>query len=257
MPDRERVYRTEAVVLRHSDFGEADRLLTIYTPHLGKVRLLAKGVRKPRSRKAGHLELFTRSLLLVARGRNLDIITQAETIDAYTPLRHDLWRMSHACYVAELLDRFGEEQSENPSLYRLLCNALEWICQTSDLPLTTRFFELQLLSLVGYQPQLFQCLRCNAAIEPVENLFSAEAGGLICPRCGTAERGARPISLNALKVMRFLQTRGHEECQRLRLLPATHREVEELLQHYLIYILERRFKSVEFIDMVRRMAGPT
>ena len=112
MPDRERVYRTEAVVLRHSDFGEADRLLTVFTPYMGKLRLLAKGVRKPGSRKAGHLDLFTRTQLLVARGRNLDIITQAQTIEPYLPLRRDLWRMSHGCYAAELLDSFSEEQSE-------------------------------------------------------------------------------------------------------------------------------------------------
>ena len=123
MPDRERVYRTEAVVLRHSDFAEADRLLTVYTPYLGKVRLLAKGIRKPRSRKAGHLELFTRTQLLVARGRNLDIITQAQTLEPYLALRQDLWRMSHAYYVGELVDCFGEEQAENHTLYRILSPA--------------------------------------------------------------------------------------------------------------------------------------
>src|SRR5512137_1244562 len=110
MPDRARVYHTEGIVLRHSDFGEADRLLSVFTPHLGKVRLLAKGIRKPASRKAGHLELFTRTQLLIARGRNLDIVTQAQTLEPYLTLRQDLWRMSHAYYVGELVDSFGEEQ---------------------------------------------------------------------------------------------------------------------------------------------------
>lgn len=248
MPDRERVYRTEAVVLRHSDFGEADRLLTIYTPYLGKVRLLAKGIRKPTSRKAGHLELFTRTQLLVARGRNLDIITQAETIDPYLALRRDLWRTSHAYYVAELLDCFGEEQAENYPLYRLLCDVLSWICQSADLALVMRFFELHLLTLVGYRPQLFQCLRCNTSLEPVTNFFSAEAGGVFCPRCGEGERGARPISVGALKVLRYLQIHEYAECLHLQLSQATRSEVEEVLQNYLIYLLERRLKSVEFLN---------
>ncbi len=94
--DRERLYRTEAVVLKRSDFGEADRLLTLYTPRLGKCRVLAKGVRRLTSRKAGHLELFTHAQLLVAKARSLDIVTQAETIDAYANLRKDLLRASRA-----------------------------------------------------------------------------------------------------------------------------------------------------------------
>src|SRR5215472_14024187 len=89
---RERTYRTEAIVLRRKDIGEADRILTLFTPQLGKVRAVAKGIRKPRSRKAGHLELFTCTRLLLAVGRDLDIITQAEGLEPYRPLRDDLLR---------------------------------------------------------------------------------------------------------------------------------------------------------------------
>ena len=90
MPHRERTYRTEAIVMRRKDIGEADRILTLLTPGRGKLRAIAKGIRKPRSRKAGHLELFTRSKLLLASGRDLDIITQAEVVDAYRPVRATL-----------------------------------------------------------------------------------------------------------------------------------------------------------------------
>jgi DNA repair protein RecO (recombination protein O) len=267
MPDRTRVYRTEAIVLRHSDFGEADRLLSVFTPHLGKVRLLAKGIRKPASRKAGHLELFTRTQLLIARGRNLDIVTQAQTVEPYLPLRQDLWRMSHAYYVGELVDSFGEEQAENEPLYTLLCQALGWICTSDDLALTMRFFELRLLSLVGYQPQLFQCLHCKAPLEPVVNYFSAEEGGMVCPRCAENQprqergteyrRGMRPIALGSLKALRYLQTRGYEECIRLQLQLSTRAEVEEVLQQYLVYVLERRLKSVEFMHLLRGQGAPS
>ncbi|MBC7233203.1 MAG: DNA repair protein RecO [Chloroflexi bacterium] len=251
MPDRERIYRTEAIVLKHSDFGEADRLLTVYTPYLGKLRLLAKGIRKPTSRKSGHLESFTRTQLLVARGRNLDIITQAQTIEPYLALRQDLWRMSHAYYVGELVDCFGEEQAENYPLYCLLCEALHWICQSSNLPLTMRFVEMQVLNLAGYRPQLFQCLRCNAALEPIVNYFSAAEGGMLCPRCGEGQRGAKPVSLAAFKALRYLQTREYADCARLQLSQATLAEVEGLLGDYLVYILEHGFKSVEFLRLLR------
>jgi len=252
VPDRDRVYRTEAVVLRHGDFGEADRLLTVYTPYMGKVRLLAKGIRKPKSRKAGHLETFTRTQLLVARGRNLDIITQAETIEPYVALRRDLWRMSHAYYMAELVDGFSKEQSDNRPLYALLCDVLGWICCSADLPLTMRFFELRLLDLAGYRPRLFHCPRCDTRLEPVTNFFSADQGGALCPRCGEGERTATAIPVGALKVMRYFQTHQYKECAGLQLTSKTRSDVERVLQRYLVYLLERRLKSVEFLNMLRR-----
>lgn len=252
MADRSRVYHTEAIVLRHSEFGEADRLLTVYTPELGKLRLLAKGVRKSRSRKAGHLELFTKTELLVARGRNLDIVTQAQAVEPFRALRTDLWRMSHACYVVELVDAFGEEQAENAPLYLLLCNALGWICTSDDLPLTLRFVELSLLGMVGYRPQLFQCIHCATPLEPRVNYFSAEDGGMLCPACAENRPGVRALSLGALKVLRYLQTRPYAECAALKLQAATRSEVEQVLQGYVVYLLERKLKSVEFMGLVRQ-----
>src|SRR5579864_2914277 len=89
-----RVYRTEAIVLKGYDYGEADRILTLLTPHLGKLSAIAKGVRRTKSRMSGHVDLFTRSSLLIARGRQLDIITQADTLENFRPVRSDLWRSS-------------------------------------------------------------------------------------------------------------------------------------------------------------------
>src|SRR5512137_2502834 len=102
----QRSFRVEAVVLRHSDWGEADRLLTLYTRERGKVRALAKGARRIRSRKAGHLEPFTRVTLQLAKGRDLLIVSQADTLDAYLPLGANLVKTGLASYIVELLDRF-------------------------------------------------------------------------------------------------------------------------------------------------------
>lgn len=253
---RERLYRTEAIVLRRSDFGEADRLLTLYAPKLGKIRAIAKGVRKPTSRKSGHVELFTHSQLLIARGRSLDIVTQAETVHAFRPLREDLLRTTYTYYAAELLDLFVEEGVENRPLFDLLLAMLGWLGDASDLDLTTRFFELRLLSLLGYRPQLFQCVACRRQIEPVSNFFSAADGGILCANCGENHRGAQEITLNALKVLRFLQTRDYDTCCRLRLSRPLHRELETVMYHYITYTLERDLKSVEFLRRLQReMSG--
>ena len=120
MTNRERTQQVEAVVLRHSDWGEADRILVLYTRETGKLRAIVKGARKLSSRKAGHLEPFTRVRLMLARGRDLWIVTQAETVDAYLSLREDLQRIGQASYVVELLDRYTYEEGANRQMYTLL-----------------------------------------------------------------------------------------------------------------------------------------
>jgi len=255
MSHRERVYRTEAIVLRRSDFGEADRLLTVFTPGRGKLRLVAKGARKPSSRKSGHVELFSRGQFMVAVGRDLDIVTQAETLEPFLPLREDLLRTTYAYYVAELADAFTAERDENGHLFRLLADTYGWLCEAEDLALVARYYELHLLGLAGYQPQLFVCVGCKKPLEPEVSYMSAAEGGILCAKCGRSWVGATQLSLNALKVLRFLQTREWDTCRLLRLSPASHAEVERMMYGYITYHLERKLKSVDFLHRLRRQMG--
>ncbi len=247
---RERLYRLEAIVLRRADLGEADRLLTVYTPFEGKLRLLAKGVRKPTSRKAGHLEPFTLSRLLVARGRSLDLINQAETIEPFLPLRGDLMRTSYAYYFAELVDRFSEEEIENPPLFSLLFKALRWLGESEDPAWLARYFEIRLLDCVGYRPELHRCLHCRRGIGEGA-LFDPAQGGIICPSCSRGE-GGQPLSPEALQHLRLLQSEDYALCQALAPSPPIQAELEATLGRYISYLLERRPRSLDFIATLRR-----
>ena len=149
---RDRSLRTEAIVLRRSDFGEADRLLTLYTREAGKLRAIAKGARKPKSRKTGHIELFMRSDFLIASGRNLDIVTQAELVEPHRNLAMDLRRMTYASYSAELLNNFTPDEEKHSGLYQLMSNALGWFDTSDNLMLAARYFELRLLCLLYTSP---------------------------------------------------------------------------------------------------------
>lgn len=246
-----RIYRTEAVVLRHTRFGEADRLLTLFTPHLGKLRVLAKGVLRPTSHMAGHLELFSRSVLLLARTRTFDIVTQAQAEESFIAIRSELDKASGALYAAELLDRLSEEHAESYQSYQLLLTFLRWLsgAEAADLPL--RYFEMALLEITGYRPELHMCLRCKQPLEPVLNAFSGAAGGALCPQCALADPGARPLSVNALKVLRLLQRGRLPDIQRLRLEAPLARELEQHLRHYLPHVTERELRSAAFVDAVR------
>ena len=246
-----RIFRTEAIVLKGYDFGEADRILTFYTPNFGKLRAIAKGVRRTKSRKAGHLDLFTRSNLLVARGRNLDIVTQAETIESYRPMRHDLWRVSYAHYVAELVDNFTAEQLGNYPLYTSTVATLRRLAASPNLELVIRSFELRLLGLTGYQPQLHRCLICGSTVAPQVNRFSAKMGGVLCPDCVSSDPSSPAISVDALKALRNLQTNETVMLQMSNLAETVRREIEQRLQEYIAYRMESRPRSLKFLDQLR------
>jgi DNA repair protein RecO (recombination protein O) len=251
---RERTYRTEAIVLRRSDFGEADRLLTLYSREFGKVSALAKGARKPQTRKSGHVELFMRTNFLIAKSKSIDIITQAELVEPYASIREDLIRTTYASYIVELLDRFTADEDRDLRKYNLLADALGWFSDTDNLLLAARFYELRLLSLAGFQPQLFNCVNCANAIEEQDQFFSAELGGLLCPNCRSADRRAQPVSAVAVKVLRYLQAHKWETVSALQLRRDLHTELENLLHHYLTYLLERNLKSVDFLHRLRQEA---
>ena len=253
---QERLYRTEAIILRRADLGEADRLLTIFTPARGKLRVVAKGARKPASRKSGHVELFTRSTLLVARARNLDIVSQAETVEAYRPLREDLLRSTYAHYIVELLDRFTGDEEEGAELYDLLAETLSRLCEAENPALLARFYELRLLMLAGYQPRLFDCARCGKPLREIEGEsppygFDCSQGGVLCDECVPRSRDALPLSLAALKVLRHAARVEWPAFAALKLRLLVAREVEQVMQRYITYILERNLKSVEFLRTLR------
>jgi DNA repair protein RecO (recombination protein O) len=252
MPSHERSVRVEAVVLSHTDWGEADRILWLYTRELGKVRAIAKGVRKPRSRKAGHLEPFTRVSLQMARGRDMWIVTQAESVNIYTSLREDLLRVSYAAYVVELLDRFTYEEGENLSLYSLLCDTLGRLDKEPEAPLAVRYYEVRLLDLVGFRPMLFSCAVCGNEIKAEDQYFSAAQGGVVCPVCATKTPGLIPISMQALRYLRHFQRSTFQEAQRAHPSGSIDREMEQVMQHYLTYLLERSLNSPAFLRRVRR-----
>ena len=253
MPETKfRSFRVDAVVLRHSDYGEADRMLTLYTRQLGKMRAIAKGARKIASRKAGHIEPFTHVKLQLAQGRDMFIITQADTVDAYMPLRDDLILTSQASYVIELLERFTSvDEREGSSTFRLLTETLSRLASKSDVWLVTRYYEMRLLDHVGFRPQLFECANCRREIKAEDQFFSFSAGGVICPRCGHGLPNVKPISEDTLKYFRHFQRSSYAEASRARPSLDVQKEAESLMQGYFTYLLERELNTPGFLKQIR------
>jgi DNA repair protein RecO (recombination protein O) len=253
---RPRNYQTEAIIIRKTKLGEADRILTLYTPHLGKLQAVARGVRRPRSKLAGHLELLTHSQVSLARGRNLDTVTGSQTINGFVPLKTDLWLTSYGLYLLELVNQFTADHVENPALFRLLLETMNNLCQDTDRELTLRYFELHLLHEVGYRPQLQQCVACHRPLEPVTNYFSPSAGGILCPDCRHTQPLTYPVSVDALKVLRLLQSSDHDTINRLKIDAQLSRELEMIMRAYLKHLLERDLKSAGWLDALREQMRP-
>jgi DNA repair protein RecO (recombination protein O) len=250
MPDP-REYQTEAIVIKKTKLGEADSILTFITPRLGKIQGFAKSLRKPRSKMAGHLELLTHSQVSFARGRNIDTITGAQTINAFLPLKNDLWLTSCGLYIAELVHQFTAEHQENEGLFRLILEALDRLVTENNKELVLRFFELHLLESAGYRPQLRECVACHRPLEPVTNYFSPAAGGLLCPVCAPGQPFSYPLSVNAQKVLRLLQSDDYFGVSNVKIDSALARELEEVIGGYLKYLLEREVKSAAWLDTLR------
>lgn len=142
-------YKTEGIVLKRKNFGEADKLLTVYTKHYGKIRAIAKGIRKTTSRKAGSLELFNHCILFLAKGRNLDIITETQTVNSFRLWRKNLTKVGVAYYFCELVDKLTPDGQSNRQVFELLKEYLEGI-STAELSAFSRSFEEHLLNELGF-----------------------------------------------------------------------------------------------------------
>jgi DNA repair protein RecO (recombination protein O) len=241
---RPRSYQTEAVITRKTRLGEADHILTLYTPDLGKIQGVAKGVRRPKSKMAGHLELLTHSRIALARGRNLDTITGGQTIHGFLRIRESYELTACGLYVVDLVNRFTPEHVENPALFRLLVDTLQNLCEPdADPRLALRHFEVHLFGEAGYRPQLRECVSCHRALESEVNAFSASTGGALCPDCALEEPLSLSLSVNALKVLRFLQDSEVATVNRLKVDDALARELETITRRYISYLLEREVRS--------------
>lgn len=251
IPLSERVYRTEAIVLSRMDYGEADRILTVYTPRHGKFRVIAKGVRRPLSRMGPHLEYFARSQVTLARGRELDTVTSADSLDPHIGLRESLDAFGHASHLAELLNRLTQDRQENAAAYDLLARSLRLLADGVDPFAVARHYELALLTLLGFKPELYRCLVCERNLDAIPNGFSSRLGGTLCSNCRHTDATSRLLSINAQKYLRTLDRHGLATAAKLPLDERLMGELEGVLGDYLRTVAERELSSLKVWHALR------
>jgi DNA repair protein RecO (recombination protein O) len=247
-----RRYTTDAIVLSRFDLGEADRVLTLITPAGGKLKAIAKGIRRPTSRIGGSLEPFAELTVALARGRTFDVVTQVSVGHAWLHLRDDLESTATAWYLAELADRSLEERHAAEPLYALLRRAYELLDAGMASGRVARWFEMHLLDELGVRPEVDRCVECDRVLESDARFrWVPPLGGVVCDRCPGPPHDRTGLSLDALKVLKAYQRLDIEALAGLRLSAQVESEVETALRDFVRHVLEREARSLAFLDEVR------
>ena len=250
---RPRSYKTDGVVLRAFPVLEADRLVTVLTPSLGKLMVTVRGARRITSRLGGHLDVLNRVRLTLALGRRFDVVTGAESAESFASLKSDLDRLAAALYLSELVDGLLPEAAPHPGAYDLLLAALRALDGEGSPESVLRYVELRLLDETGYLPELQRCLVCGKELEAGHHRYAPALGGTVDDRCVVAAGRVLPLSVDALKVLRHFARSDFAEATRLHLGSELDAELEGILGFSLQHVLEREMGTAGFIEHLKTL----
>ncbi|MFH1225883.1 MAG: DNA repair protein RecO [bacterium] len=241
-------YQTKGLTLKRRDSGEDDRLFIIYTKNFGKVEVLAKGGKKIKSKLVAHLEPFLLSEVLVARGINYDKLAGSHSLHRFNNIWQDTLKISLADCCLELVDVLTKPAQPDREIYELLAKTLHLLDQLKNKPALinlTKIFSWQLLSHLGYQPELFHCLICRQKITSGQNYFNSAKGGLVCGRC--ANEDFMKISDNAIKVLRLFLIKDIADFARLKISDKLREEINAVADVFTREHVGQELKSGLFL----------
>jgi DNA repair protein RecO (recombination protein O) len=243
------LYKTKGIVIKTHKLGEADRIVTIITGTHGKIRAVAKGVRKTKSKFGSRLEPFTHVDLLLHKGRNLDIVTQAEIIDSFAAIREDFDRLHYGSAMLDLAEKVSSEGERDMLLYNLLLRSLEVLSGTKkNLRLLLIAFDAKLMAISGYMPKMEHCVVCESLPGAKLN-FSFQWGGVVCGNCATRDGDCVPVSPAAVDLLRRVIHSPLIDIVGIDVLARIEDESRELLRDYVNYYIQAKLKSREALRL--------
>lgn len=245
-------HQSRCIIIKSMDYRESDKLVTAFSEKEGKLRGIARGIKKPGSSLRACIQPFCHSLLFFHRGKELDLITQGKLLDFYGNSREDIKRTLYCVYLMELLDKALMDRMAMPKLYRLTLSVLEEINNNDLNPLIIRYFEMQLLVQLGYRPVLDYCINCGQQGNMLKS-FSPAAGGMLCPDCSAGENDCMILSGEVLGLLRLMINGNLTTLQRVRASTAALDKMEFFLERYLEYYLERRFNMKNTIRVLKKI----
>ncbi len=245
------VQKTRAIVIRTYPLGEYDKIIVFYTADFGKVRAVARGVKRPKSRFGGSLELMNfGSLLFFERpNKDLHIVNDFDLIDAFDGIKEDFDRTTYGFYLAELVDTVESDQSVDQKTFSLLQQGFSLLALNDDSALLARAFEIKLLDTAGFAPQLSCCVSCTSLLSNATLRFSPSLGGLLCTNCEYQDGNALPLARGSCELMKHLRKCDLTQLNRVRASKFNHRQLQSVLSSFISYHTERTLKSLALIEM--------
>jgi DNA repair protein RecO (recombination protein O) len=234
------IVTTDAVILRGMNYRDSSKILTLYTKEFGKLSVLAKGARTPKSKFGGALEplSYVTAVLYKKESRDLHLLSHCDIVRPFRSLTDDLERMAAAMAVVELLQAVSHGEERNHLLFDLLVNSLESINGATKNPMNALYlFEVRLLEILGFRPEFGQCAGCSRAIDDVQSgklTVDLSKGGVFCPACSARGRGLEMISQGAVNTLRRMQELADiSSATRIALTPVMQNEIRTTLRRYL------------------------
>jgi len=246
------VQTTKAIVIKSHSLGEVDKIISFYTSDFGKVRSVARGIKRPKNRYGGSLELLNYGDLVffLRPHKDLQIINSFDILDSFNTLKDDLTKTAYAFYIAELLDATGAEGKVNNAAFQLTLQALSTMKDVTHPQLLVHAYELQLLTSMGFRPQLHNCVGCSGNITGKTFRFSPPLGGMLCSKCFYKDVSALSLSRGTCELMKRMQTLDLSLVKRINASDAVKQELKKILSTFISFQLERQFKSLEFITNI-------
>jgi DNA repair protein RecO (recombination protein O) len=242
--------KTQAITLKSRKWGEADRIVTFYARQLGKIRAVARGARRPKSRMGAALEPLTLCdlNLFEKSGDTLYRVSQVDLIEPFIRFREDLTMMAAAARMANVVGAVTPDGDPDPNLFETLEHGLRSLVASDDPSLTALLFQIRLLGLIGFRPQTDHCAACGKTKVIQEPQFSPASGGLVCVRCAAGQRvPCLPLSRGSLAFLQQALGMAPTMVTRLKAAGQVRGEVEEAIESYVTVVAGRRIPPVDFL----------
>ena len=246
------IIQTNAVLLKKQEIRRTSLLLDFYTEESGKIKGVVKGVRSPQPQFGSLFEVFSLDRIVFYERRNKDIfiISQCELVDYFQDIRKDIERIGYACYFTELIDSTVGPGEKNKDIFKLLLDSLRMLSSQASPKRVTRVFELRLLKYLGIMPRLKSCINCASDISIGNARFSIKGGGMLCSSCFKIDTRAKAILRGTLNFIDKVMESDMDKISRIKVSREVGRDLEQILDRFLGFHIDRRFKSIKFMREV-------
>lgn len=243
--------KCEAIVLRTTDYGETNKIVTLLTREWGKVAVMARGAKKPTSRLSSVTQLFTYGHYLVQKSRGVGSLHQGDIIDSLRDIREDLFATAYASYIVELTDKVTDEQKPNPYLFELMLQTLKYMNDGFDLEILTYIYEMKMLNIIGLYPSLDECAICKQSVGKFS--FSVKEGGFLCDQCAVKDPYRISLSPAAVKLLRLFYYLDLSRLGKISVKKETKDELHRVISAYYDEYSGLSLKTRRFLTQIEQL----